>query len=324
MTEPRLVCLGNMTIDDVVLANGEARDGCTGGDALYATLAARAFEPATALLAPIGNDMPAPVMDRLEALGVSRLGMPQRDVPNLHNRVEYKADGSREWTLYSAPEHFDVLSPFAADIPLAFQGAERFLVLAMALPAQESLIEHLHGRDDTLVALDPQEDYIAGNEERLTDLIAKVDIFMPSEEEVVRLTGLRDWPAAARYFASLGPRLVVVKLGANGAYLYDRSRDAGFEIPVHDGGRVLDTTGAGDSFCGGFMALMGSQPPEICALAGAVAASVTVSGYGVDPLFQADPKSIADRFGIWRSANRFVLEDDGIHRLHAVDEVPAA
>jgi sugar/nucleoside kinase (ribokinase family) len=315
MTDPSLVCFGNFTIDDVVLADGQNRDGCTGGDALYATLAARAFEPASELVAPIGNDMPADILTRLEELGLSLTGMPQRDVPNLHNRVDYKADGSREWTLYSDPNHFDILSPFARDIPLPFQGADRFLVLAMALPAQESLIEHLHGKSGALVALDPQEDYIFGNESRLEAMIAKTDIFMPSEEEVVRLTGLRDWPKAARHFAGLGPNLVIIKLGANGAYLYDKERDASFEIPVFDGGKVVDTTGAGDSFCGAFMATIGSEAPEYAALAGAVAASVTVSGYGVDPLLETPSSVIAQRYERWRSQHHFQLEPDGVHRL---------
>ncbi|MBO6674143.1 MAG: carbohydrate kinase family protein [Rhizobiales bacterium] len=319
MTDPSLVCFGNFTIDDVVLADGQKHDGCTGGDALYATLAARAFEPASELVAPIGNDMPPDILARLEELGLSLVGMPKRDVPNLHNRVDYKADGSREWTLYSDPDHFDVLSPFARDIPPSFLGADRFLVLAMALPAQESLIEDLSGRTDALVALDPQEDYIFGNENRLEAIVAQTDIFMPSEEEVVRLTGLRDWSQAARQFAQLGPKLVIIKLGANGAYLYDKERDASFEIPVFDGGKVVDTTGAGDSFCGAFMAMMGREAPEYAALAGAVAASVTVSGYGVDPLLTTPSNIIAQRYDEWRSQHDFRLESDGVHRLRPND-----
>lgn len=319
MTDPSLVCFGNFTIDDVVLADGQKRDGCTGGDALYATLAARAFEPASELVAPIGNDMPADILARLEELGLSLAGMPQRNVPNLHNRVDYKADGSREWTLYSDPDHFDILSPFARDTPPTFLGANRFLVLAMALPAQESLINHLSSRPNALVALDPQEDYIFGNESRLEAMIAKTDIFMPSEEEVVRMTGLRDWTKAARQFAKLGPRLVIIKLGANGAYLYDKERGASFEIPVFDGDMVVDTTGAGDSFCGAFMAMMAGEAPEYAALAGAVAASVTVSGYGVDPLLATPSNVIAKRYEQWRSQNHFVLEPDGVHRLRPSD-----
>lgn len=320
MADPALVCLGNFTIDDVVLADGQARDGCTGGDALYATLAARAFEPASELIAPIGNNTPSAIITRLEKLGLSLAGMPARKVPNLHNRVEYKADGSREWTLYSAPEHFDILSPFADDMPSAFLSADRFLVLAMALPAQESLIDRLHDRAGTLVTLDPQEDYILGNEKRLEAMIAKVDIFMPSEEEVIRLTGLRDWPRAARHFAKLGPKLVIIKLGENGAYLYDRERDASFEIPIYAGGQVVDTTGAGDSFCGAFMAMMGREAPEHAALAGAVASSITVSGYGVDPLLETQPEIIAERYSAWRAKTHFVLDADGVHRLRSIGE----
>jgi len=55
---PSLVCLGNFTVDDVVLPDGRERPGCLGGDALYAGLAARLFEPAVEIVAPVGSDLP--------------------------------------------------------------------------------------------------------------------------------------------------------------------------------------------------------------------------------------------------------------------------
>ena len=175
--------------------------------------------------------------------------------PTLHNRVEYFADGDREWTLFATEEEFDILSPLPSDIPASYRDAKAFMVLAMTLTAQQRLVADLKANTKAVVALDPQEDYIKGNEAALRDLISKVDIFMPSAEEVVRLLGTSDWSAAARAFAALGPKLVVIKLGGEGSLLFDRERERRAQ-----GSRLFRSPtssirpGAGDSFCGAFMA----------------------------------------------------------------------
>lgn len=300
MTSPRLVCLGNFTIDDVVLPDLTERPGCTGGDALYATLAARPWQPATELVAPIGADFPAQIAQAMAARRLNEAGFARRPLPTLHNRVEYFADGGRKWTLYAEDGAFEALSPLPSDIPADYRQADAFMVLAMTLAAQQRLIADLTAIPDTLVALDPQEDYIFGNETAILQMIAAVDIFMPSAEEVFRLLGTSDWLAAARHFASLGPKLVVIKLGADGCLVHDAASGRNTMLPAYPTNSVIDTTGAGDSFCGAFMAAYLQQPdPVRAARAGAVAASFTVQGYGVEPLFATNPDEIMQRFEAW-------------------------
>ena len=300
---PELVCLGNFTLDDVVLPDGSERPGCTGGDALYATLAARAWEPACELVAPVGSDFPDAIVARMAQAGLDDAGFARRDLPTLHNRVEYFADGRREWTLFATEEAFDVLSPLPSDIPASYRNAKAFLVLAMTLPAQQRLVADFRATGGAVVALDPQEDYIKGNEAELRAMIGKVDIFMPSAEEVYRLIGTTDWPAAARTFAAMGPKTVVIKLGEEGCLVFDRERELQFSVPAFPVDRVVDTTGAGDSFCGAFMAAYLQDPSDLrhAARAGAVAASFTVGGYGVDPLFEVDAGAIRRRLDAWRA-----------------------
>ena len=298
---PSLVCLGNFTIDDVVLPGGIERPDCTGGDALYATLAARGWEPSTELVAPIGGDFPNSIAAKMSRAGLSDAGLARRDSPTLRNRVEYFADGRRVWTLFATEEEFDLLSPLPADIPVSYRQAKGFMILAMTLAAQQRLVAHLKASRKVVVALDPQEDYIKGNETALRKLIAAVDLFLPSAEEAQQLLGHSDWSAAARTFAENGPAVVVIKLGAAGCLVYDRMRDAEFRLPAFPVRGVVDTTGAGDSFCGAFIAQYLQAPGDLrlAAKAGAVAASVTVSGYGVDPLFQADREAMRRRFMDW-------------------------
>jgi ribokinase len=297
---PRLVCFGNLTIDDVVLPGGVEKAGCTGGDALYACLAARFFEPASEMVAPVGSDWPKATAEQIRKAGLSDLGLPPRDLPSLHNRIDYHEDGSRIWTLFNGEEAFHILSPTPDDIPQLYRGADAFLVLAMTLQAQVDLVTALKRDTRALVALDPQEDYIAGNEKILKALIGQCDIFMPSAEEVRQLLQHEDWSDAARTLSELGPRIVVLKLGADGSLIYDRESGREIRVPAL-AANIVDTTGAGDSFCGAFMAalLQENCDLETAARAGSTAASFTVAGYGVDPLFAATSAQAKRRLADW-------------------------
>lgn len=303
MTDPRLACLGNLTIDDVVLPDGSERPGCTGGDALYACLAARLFEPRSEMVAPVGNDWPSTTSAQIRSAGLSEAGLPPRGIPSLHNRVAYDAEGGRVWTLFNGDEAFHTLSPTMADIPIPFLDAEMFLILAMTLEAQIDLVTGLKGRKGGLIALDMQEDYIRGNEERLKALISQCDVFMPSADEAQQLLGHTDWQAAARTFAALGPSIVVLKLGAEGSLIHDRDTDRMVRISPLPG-PVVDTTGAGDSFCGGFLAalLQDRSDLEGAARAGAVAAAFAISDYGADPMFRVTPAEAQARLQAWQAS----------------------
>ncbi len=296
MSSPRLVCLGNLTIDDVVLPDGREMPGCIGGDVLYAALAARLWDPSAEMVAPVGSDFPDAILERINQAGLSAAGLAPRPLPTLRNRVAYEADGDRTWTLFSTEDDFHALSPRPDDIPTAFRGAEAFLVLAMTLEAQEALVDDLKRRTGALVALDPQEDYILGNEARLRRLIDAVDIFMPSAEEVRRLLGHDDWTAAARTFASWGPKVVVLKLGHDGCLVYDRESGRACHVPALRAD-VKDTTGAGDCFCGAFMAALLQEGTDLhtAARAGTVAASFAVEGCGVEPMFSVSADDAAGR-----------------------------
>lgn len=285
---PRLVCVGNLTIDDLVLPDGTTRPDCIGGDALYAALGARLWEESTQMLAPVGADLPEQVRRRILAAGFDPAGLPERAAATIRNVITYRADGSRAWQLVGSEAQFHELSVVPEDVPAAYLGARTFLVTAMSLESQETLVAWLRRHTDALIVLDLQEDYIPGNEQRVLDMVRRSHVFMPSQEEVRRLLGTQDWAAAARRFADLGPRLVVIKLGAEGALVHDAEADTDFWWPAA-AAEVLDTTGAGDAYCGGFSAALTRDGDDLvtAACAGAVAASFAVAGFGNEALLRA-------------------------------------
>ena len=119
--------------------------------------------------------------------------------------------------------------------------------------------------------------------------LAGVDAFLPSDKEVEALWGLQDLPATMRDLATRGPRAVAVKRGEHGSLVYDRARDALWHVPAVPVAAV-DTTGAGDAYCGGFLASMvATGDPLEAALRGTVSASFAVEDHGAQAGMGADP-----------------------------------
>ena len=285
---PPLVCCGNLTLDDVVLPDGTEQLASVGGDALYGALAARLFLPRAEMLAPVGRDLPPHVWALIDEAGLSRAGLPPRNCPTIHTRFVYQSADRRVVTLLSEEAEFDVLSPRGPDIPEAFRSARAWLVLAMTLSAQCDLVAALRAAGAGLIGLDLQEEYIAGNEGAILDLVSQVDVFMPSEAEVRLLLGHDDPLSACETFAALGPRVVVMKRGAAGCFVYEGATHTSFAAPAR-AAKIIDTTGAGDAFCAGFMAGLAVDPSNVrnAASQGALAASLAVSGFGVATLAES-------------------------------------
>jgi ribokinase len=269
--------VGNLTIDDLVV-DGQVTTAL-GGDALFAALAARRTLADVRMLAPVGTDLPATLLDTVAGLGVRVEPVAPRSIPTVRNRVEYAPDGSRTWDLLCGEEAFDLLSVHPEDVTPEALSASGILVAAMSLRSQLTLGPWLRGRTDATVFLDLQEDYVAGNEPALLALLATCDVFLPSEVEAVALAGTSDLERAADLFLRAGPDVVVVKTAERGCV-----------VATADGTRVLpveavvpvDSTGAGDAFCGGFAAahVAGADPVE-AARVGAAAARVAIGGHGV-------------------------------------------
>lgn len=118
----------------------------------------------------------------------------------------------------------------------------------------------------------------------IEDLLGYIDVFMPSDQEVESL--FRGEPAemdacqCAEWFAARGPSIVVLKLGSEGVLVHERNSSRFWHVPALPV-RALDVTGAGDMFCGGFMAeLVKHGDPVRAAITGTVSASLAIQDYG--------------------------------------------
>jgi sugar/nucleoside kinase (ribokinase family) len=155
-------------------------------------------------------------------------------------------------------------------------------------------------RRPELSVLDTMNFWIERKKSELTQVIRNVDAVLINEGEIREYTGHYSVLRAARELQDLGPRCVVVKRGEYGAVMFDG--DDIFLVPAYPTFEVRDTTGAGDSFAGGFLGYLDSRRDLTTAdlraacVYGTIMASHTVEGFSIEGLRRATRESLRERY----------------------------
>jgi ribokinase len=291
--------LGNLTTDDLVLADGTTAMGLCGGGAIFAALGGRLWSTRVGLSARVGPDYPSAHLQAVAAAGIE-LALSPVAAPSIHSWALYEtADRRRFINWLDSGSHLEQ-SLLPAEVPAEATAARVCHIAPMPLAVQAQLVRHVK-RPGTLVALDPHDEYIQGADAQLLDLLGLVDLFLPSRREAALLFG-RDAPeAAAAAFAARGPRAVVIKLGADGCLVYGDGQAGPWQVPAVPVD-ALDPTGAGDAFCGAFGVSYGHSGALVDAACHAtVAASFVVEQRGALAVLPLD-RPAAERRLEWLSA----------------------
>ena len=182
-------------------------------------------------------------------------------------------------------------------LPAAYRAAKGFHVTT-SLPATQraAATEMRRQAPRAVITLDIwTESFFDPAPYRDPAFLAGIDAFLPSDKEVEALWGLDDLAGTMRRLAGYGPRTVAVKRGSLGSLVYDRERDALWEIPAVPT-QAIDTTGAGDAYCGGFLAgLVETGDPLEAGLRGTVSASLAIEDYGAQAGMDPDRAEIDRR-----------------------------
>lgn len=288
---PRVVVIGNLTIDDVVLPDGTTAMGSIGGNTIYAALGARLWEPSVGIVTRRGEDFPPGGLEPLVRLGIRTDGVVEIPGPTVRNWVVYEDDGRRHWLYRTPPERSYEVAVRPEDVPTPWlaDGDRVVHVAAMPLDAAEAVVDRIEREaPGARITLDTHEDWGSDVRDEVLALASRVHAFVPSSEEVSTLFGgdLVGRGALER-LASLPTPVVVVKLGADGCVV--RSEGRVWSIGISEG-EVVDVTGAGDAFCGGFAAgLADGWSPVEAARRGTVSAAFAVARFSSASLAAVDP-----------------------------------
>jgi sugar/nucleoside kinase (ribokinase family) len=274
-----LYSVGNFTIDDIVLwPSGQTWMGRPGGNALFAAIGARVWLASVGLLTRLGCDYPAQRLDEIRARGIC-LGLCPVDVRTLHDWALYEADGARQFINHLNSGQNDEMTLRPDEIPPEHRDGQAYHLAPVPTDQQVALVEFLR-RPGRLISLDPHEGWIKGYEATLERVLAQINFFLPSRLEARQLFGADDPERAAPALARLGPQVVVIKLGRDGSLVYELSTDHLTHVPIYPA-IAQDTTGAGDAYCGGFLAgYLLTRDAVRAAQHGTVSASYVVEAIG--------------------------------------------
>lgn len=288
----KLLTIGNITLDEIVLPDRTVMSASPGGGALYAAAGARIWrkgEDGIGIVSKVGEDYPQENLDLIESFGFDISGIKRVPGNNVHVWLLYEKEGQRQITFFLDSGKSPAMDPQAED----YFNDQREVAFAHVAPmATSSQLGFIHALAEQNInfTLDLA---VVRDEIDPTDILKdgglrKCKIFLPSEQEVQAVWRKPVDSKLLRAISDEGPEVVAVKLGEKGSLVYDRAKDTLYAIPILQVNAV-DTTGAGDSYCGGFIAgFHATGDPLEAALMATVSASYTVEHFGALHLLSAN------------------------------------
>jgi sugar/nucleoside kinase (ribokinase family) len=282
---PSIVLLGNLLVDDVVLADGTTRMGQAGGALLYGALGATVWESRPGLVSVLGDDYPAQALEKLEQRGVDLTGVHPLGRSGVRTWLLYEGHVRRLIHRLGCPTHEEV-SPRPALIPSEWTAARAFHLAPMPFEVQRALLTGLRARP-AFVSIDPHLAVTEATLHEWREVLADADAFFPGEDELLLEGAHADPRRALPRLVNGRLRFVVFKRGARGGILYD-AHDARFYSWDARAVAVVDQTGAGDAFAVGLiLAHLEGLSIEAGLQRAVVTASFAVAGWGPEALLAA-------------------------------------
>ena len=295
-----LLTIGTVAFDTIETPFGLA-EKIIGGSASYISTSASYFVDYSNIVAVIGDDFPPETLGKLRDRNVDLQGLQIKEgEKSFFWAGKYHIDMNSRDTMDT---QLNVLETFDPVIPEAYQNCQ-FLMLGNLSPAvQLKVIERLRNRPK-LVVLDTMNFWMDVALDNLKKVISRVDVLTVNDEEARQLTGEHFLPQAARTIHAMGPKTVVIKKGEHGALMFQGGEV--FFAPAYPLDKVVDPTGAGDTFAGGFVGYLSARYSASGALTwddmkqavvvGSVMASFTCEAFGTSGLASLTAQDMKNRW----------------------------
>ncbi len=279
-----LLSVGTVAFDDIETPFGHAKK-VVGGACSYIALAASNFVKPVRVVSVVGDDFPADTLKFYQKRGIDLKGLQiKKGQKSFFWAGRYHYNMNSRDTLDT---QLNVLADFDPILPTEYHDS-RYLMLGNLTPqVQMRVIEQLPKRPK-LVALDTMNFWMDVALEPLLKVIQKVDVLIINDEEARQLSGEHNLVKAARKVLGLGPKFLIIKKGEHGALLFHKNKVFfAPALPLQD---VIDPTGAGDTFAGGFMGWIAAtdnisfENMKKAIICGSAMASFCVEKFGIEGL----------------------------------------
>ncbi len=297
--------VGSIAFDAVTTPFG-TRERMLGGSAVHFALAASFFD-VVHVVGPVGDDFTEVEYETLRGRGVDTSA-----IEHVPGGQTFFWQGKYGWDLNdreTLDTQLNVFADFQPKLSDAAQAAE-VLFLANIQPELQRAVR-AQCREAHFVALDSMNLWIETARESLIETIKGVDCVLLNDAELRELTREPNLMRAARQIREWGPRVVVAKQGEYGAAMV--TEEGFFALPAFPLEDVVDPTGAGDCFAGGFMGYIAAHPEEDLgddllrrAMAyGTALASFNVEEFGVERVARLSGEEIAERISELQRVTQF-------------------
>ena len=325
-----LAVVGSFSIDSVLASDGRWVVEKTGGNALWSALGARMAGLAPRVLAVVGSDYPPEVLDTLESSGIDTSAIVRIDRAHpVRVTFAHLADGSRIQPVPNSmlerlpesvrgcfvdttvsPQILELGAPRGEDVPSSWlEEVDAWHLPLLPLHRHRALVERItQGRGWLQTDCPARSDLLETPFSRLARTLPQLDVFLPSTSDFDVIAADRSLAEIVGELRAAGAGTIVIKAGADGAFVIEDN--AIWSVPAYSDAPV-DPTGAGDTFCGGFLAGMASTGDVVEAAAlGAAAASFAVATEDPLDLAEIDPDRVSARARQLRA------------RVHKLDHLP--
>ena len=313
-----LIFAGQLRRQYLIPPEGRPLLDAPGGNLLYAAAGARQWVDSVGLMARIGENYPHEWLRLFQQKGMESKGVKiipgsidlrtftvYTDVQNyLHTNpvshfVKLGLPFPKGLLGYQAPNNeqdsritTNLDSPKLSDIPADYLIAKAVHLAPLDILTHSQLAPAFRHGGVPIVSIDPGPRYMNPNFlDDLRSMLQGITAFLPSEDEIRSLFWGRtnDLWEMATTLASFGCEVIVIKRGGRGQYVYERSTGKKWDIPAYPS-RLVDPTGAGDVFCGGFLAGFATTlDPLQAAMQGNISASFSIEGSGALYLLDSMP-----------------------------------
>jgi len=294
-----ILVVGSLAYDSIQTPSGKV-DRALGGSANYFSLAASLFSKVR-VVGVVGDDYSDSDRELLKKRDVDLSGMTIQPGKTFHWEGAYDGDMNEAKTLKTELNVFEKFDPV---LPEHYKDS-KFVFLANISPdLQGKVLDQC--QKPLLVGMDTMNFWISSKLSDLKKTLARVDLVLINEGEAMMLTGAHNAIEAAAKVCEMGPKAIVIKRGEYGFVLYTKA-EGFFILPAFPIAKVVDPTGAGDSFAGAFFGYLASknQAPvlqdlkEAC-VRGTVVASFTIQDFSVRALAEVNKAKVEERLQAYR------------------------
>lgn len=295
-----LLVVGSLAYDTISSPLGKV-EKTLGGSANYFSLAASHFTKVK-VVGVVGSDYSEKDLNLLKNKNVDIEGLQVKEGKTFHWEGKYEGDLNEAITLNTQLNVFEHFNP---TLPVNYKNSKYAFLANIHPELQLKVLEQLNS--PKLIGSDTMNFWIQSQKPALINVLKKVDLVLINEGEAKLLTEKPNAIAAAEVLGAMGPKIVVIKRGEYGFVMWSKETD--FHIlPAYPVAKVVDPTGAGDTFAGAFFGYLSGQDKgldyssvkEAC-LRGTVLASFTVESFGTERLAKLSTSDIELRLKKYRS-----------------------